>query len=150
MSESCLKNSCVLSVVLQLRGQGLGRGMDRLGRVSDLSDSGAEEAPGPAVQRHKRRLDAEPADPYATLKARLKEPCPCAAARKKNQASCFDKFLEAGQWQRVVSWREAFTKLHKLDQDQLAPTRLCRMFVGVNVTLCKSRQQNCVMLPKVC
>ena len=105
----------------------------RLARVSELSDSGAEDAPAEdaaGVQSHKRKLDSEPSVPYASLKARLQDPCPCAAARKKNQASCFDKFLESGTWQRVVSWRDAFVALHKLDQDQLAPTWLSRIFLG--------------------
>ena len=115
----------------------------RLASVAEVSDSGSEHAPSqPAC---KRKLESQTQEPFADLKTRLLRPCPCLAARAKynakcyattNQASCFAQFLDPAPWKRLMAWREAFVKLHKLDQDQLVPCLLCRRFLSVALPAC--------------
>jgi hypothetical protein len=67
---------------------------------------------------------------HAELRLKLQTQCVCAKkrsgskrwqwSRTQERGSCFDHFLRNG-WESLVQWRDAFTILHKLDQDRLVP-----------------------------
>jgi hypothetical protein len=80
-------------------------------------DSYAGEAVDPpASKKHKSETTAS----YGhDLRRKLSRPCLCSQSSVKKRPSCFQHFLKDG-WNTLITFREHWAALHKLDQDRAA------------------------------